>query len=102
MMEYLHAALLLHSADKSIEEASLSKVLKAAGVTADDARIKALVASLDGVDIEEAINTAGFAAAPVAAPTAAASGGPAETEAKDEKPKEEEKEEDLGLTSLFG
>jgi len=104
MMEYLHATLLLHSAHKAIDEASLNKVLKAAGVTPDDTRIKALVAALDGVDIEEAINTApGFAVAPAAAPTPAASSAQPTTEAKAEKPKkEEEEEEDLGLSSLFG
>ena len=104
MMEYLHAALLLHSAQKTIDEASLNKVLKAAGVTPDESRIKALVAALDGVDIEEAIKTApSFAVAPAAAPAQAASSTqPAATEAKAGEEKKEEEEEDLGLSSLFG
>jgi large subunit ribosomal protein L12 len=102
-MEYLHAALLLHSAHKPIDEDNIGKVLNAAGVTPDEARIKALVAALEGVDIEEAINTsAGFAAAPTAAPAAAPTSEKPAAEAKAEEAKEEEEEEDLGLTSLFG
>ncbi|MFQ6125985.1 MAG: 50S ribosomal protein P1 [Candidatus Heimdallarchaeota archaeon] len=103
-MEYLHAALLLHSANKPIDEASLSKVLKAAGLSPDEARIKALVAALDGVDIDEAIKTApSFAVAPAAAaaPTAS-SAQPAVTKEKVKEEKKEEEEEDLGLSSLFG
>ena len=50
-MEYVYAAMLLHSAENEISEAAVSKVLKAAGVSSDAARVKALVASLDGVDI---------------------------------------------------
>ena len=102
-MEYLHAALLLHSAHKPIDEDNIGKVLKAAGVTADDVRVKALVAALDGVDIEGAINTsAGFAVAPAAAPAAAPASEQPAAEAKAEEAKKEEEEEDLGLTSLFG
>ena len=106
MMEYLHAALLLHSAKKKISATSLNKVIKAAGLTPDAARVKALVTALDGVDIEEAIKTApSFAAAPAtAAAPAASSDKPAATKAKAKKKKkeEEEEEEDLGLSSLFG
>ncbi len=104
MMEYLHAALLLHSAKKKISETSLTKVVKAAGLTPDEARIKALVTALDGVDIEEAIKTApSFAAAPAAAVAPAASSAePAATKAKAKEEKKEEEEEDLGLSSLFG
>ncbi len=104
MMEYLHAALLLHSANKSITEASLSKVLKAAGLTPDEARIKALVTALDGVDIAEAIKTApSFAVAPTAAAAPAASSTqPAAAKEKAKEEKKEEEEEDLGLSSLFG
>ncbi|MFX0197143.1 MAG: 50S ribosomal protein P1 [Candidatus Hodarchaeota archaeon] len=103
-MEYLHAALLLHSAKKEISEASLSKVLKAAGLSPDEARIKALVTALDGVDIEEAIKTApSFAVAPAAAAAPAApSAQPAATKEKAKEEKKEEEEEDLGLSSLFG
>jgi large subunit ribosomal protein L12 len=105
-MEYIYSAMLLHSAGKEISEENIKKVLTAAGVKADDARIKALTASLDGVDIEEAIKSA--AAAPVAAP--AASGEAASEEKKEEKKEEEEEEEEEvseeeaaeGLGALFG
>ena len=89
-MEYVYAAMLLHSAEKTIDDDAVSAVLKAAGVDVDAARVKALVASLGGVDIAEAMATA------VAAPAAAA---PAAEE-------EEEEEDDgggfEGLGSLFG
>ena len=57
-MEYVYAAMLLHAAEKEIDDKAVSAVLKAAGVDADSARVKALVASLGGVDIAEAMATA--------------------------------------------
>ena len=102
-MEYVYAAMLLHKAGKKIDEDSVTKVLTAAGVKADAARVKALVAALDGVNIDEAISTAAVAAAPAAA-APAATDAPAEAK-KEEKPKEEEKSEDeaaAGLGALFG
>jgi large subunit ribosomal protein L12 len=101
-MEYVYGAMLLHSAKQEISEANLKKVVEAAGVKADDAKLKALVASLEGVDIEKAIEEA---AVPVAAaPVAAAA--PAEGEKKEEKKEEEKKEEteaaSAGLGALFG
>jgi len=99
-MEYVYAAVLLHKAGKEIKEESIKKVLEAAGVQVDEAKVKALVAALDGVDIEEAINTA--AAAPVAAPVAAAA---PEAAAPAEEKKEEKKDDGAaaaGLGALFG
>ena len=55
-MEYIYAALLLHKAGKPVKEESVKAVLTAAGIAVDDARVKALVAALDGVNIEEAIS----------------------------------------------
>ncbi len=101
-MEYVYSAMLLHSAGKKITEENVKKILTAAGVDVDDARIKALIASLDGVDIEEAIKSA---AVPVAA--AAAPAGAAPAEEKKEEAKEEEEEEvseeeaAAGLGALF-
>ncbi|HIH28465.1 MAG TPA: 50S ribosomal protein P1 [Thermoplasmata archaeon] len=98
-MEYVYSAMLLHSAGQPINEENVKKVLTAAGVKTDAARVKALVASLEGVNIDEAIKAA---AVPVAAPAAAAA--PAE---KKEKKKEEKKEEvtqdeaAAGLSALF-
>ena len=99
-MEYVYTAMLLHKAGKTVDEASVKKVLEAAGVHADTARIKALVAALDGVNIEEAIQKAAIAA-PVAAAAAPAAHAPAEKKAEK---KEEKKEEEAaaGLGSLFG
>jgi large subunit ribosomal protein L12 len=102
-MEYVYAAMLLHKAGKEISEKSVSEVLTAAGVTADAARVKALVASIAEVDIEEAIKAA---PAMMAAAPAAAAAAPAEEEKKEEEPEEDEgkKEEEAmeGLGSLFG
>ena len=106
-MEYIYGAMLLHSAGKEINEENLKKVLTAAGVKVDNARVKALTASLEGVDIEEAIKSA---AVPVAAAPTAKAEQPAE-EKKEEKKKKEEKEEEeevseeeaaAGLGALFG
>ena len=71
-MEYVYAALLIHKAGGQIDEASVTKVLEAAGVTVDQAKVKALIASLDGVNIDEAISKAAAAPVAAAAPAAAA------------------------------
>lgn len=102
-MEYIYAAMILHSADKDINEENVKSIIEAAGITPDDSRIKALIAALEDVDIEEAMETTAMAAAPAAAPAA-----PAATEAEAE-PEEEEEEEEAseeeaaaGLGALFG
>ena len=101
-MEYVYSAMLLHSAGQPINEENVKKVLTAAGVKTDAARVKALVASLEGVNIDEAIKSA--TAIPVAAAPAAAAAPPAE---KKEKKKDEKKEEvsqaeaAAGLSALF-
>lgn len=98
-MEYVYAALVLHSAKKEINEDSVKKVLTAAGIEVSDAKVKALIASLEGVNIGEAIKAA--AVAPVAAaPAAAAPAAPAHAEKKEEKKTEEEAAS--GLAALFG
>lgn len=107
-MEYVYAALLLHAAGKEINEENLKKVLEAAGVSADEARIKALVAALEGVNIDEVIEKAAMpVAAPVAvaAAPAAAEGGAAEAAQEEEEEEEEEASEEealAGLGALFG
>ena len=58
-MEYIYSALLLHKAGKDVTADTVKAVLTAAGVTVDEARVKSLVAALDGVNIEEAIAKAG-------------------------------------------
>ena len=99
-MEYVYAAMLLHSAETEIDEKAVTAVLKAAGVDADAARVKALVASLSGVDIAEAMATA--VAAPAAAPVAAAGGSSEEAAPAAEEEEEEEEGGFEGLGSLFG
>jgi large subunit ribosomal protein L12 len=97
-MEYMYAAMLLHSAKKPINEDAVTAILNAAGVQADGVRVKALCAALAEVNIDDALKAPIFTAAPTAA-----------AEVKKEevkpaaKPKEEKKEEDLqGLGALFG
>jgi large subunit ribosomal protein L12 len=94
-MEYVYSALLLHSAKQPINEGNVKKVLESAGIKPDDGKIKALVSSLDGVNIDEAVQQAVVsAAAPVA------------VEKKAEAPKEDEgkkaEEAAAGLSALFG
>jgi large subunit ribosomal protein L12 len=102
-MEYVYAALLLHSAGKKVTDEAVSAVIKAAGGEVNAIRAKALVSALDGVNIEEAISKAAFAApAAAAAPVAAAA---AEAPKTEEKPQEKEKAEESGmegLGALFG
>jgi large subunit ribosomal protein L12 len=111
-MEYVYAALLLHKLKQNITEDSVKSVVQAAGVTPDDVRVKALVAALSEVQIDEVLKAApvavaaaapaaaaaASAAAPAAGGTGAAGGG--EASAKEEEKKEEEALE--GLSSLFG
>jgi large subunit ribosomal protein L12 len=106
-MEYVYAAMLLHKAGKEINEENLTQVLTAAGINADTTRVKALVASLADVNIEEAIKSAPtMMAAPATAPAAAAPA--AEAKPKEEKKKKEEEEKAKeeaaleGLGALFG
>ena len=102
-MEYVYAAMILHEAKKEINEANLNSVLKAAGVAVDEARIKALVSSLEGVDIEDAISSASMpvAQAPAAAPAAASDHKTSESK-KEEKKEEAEESALEGLGALFG
>ena len=103
-MEYIYAALLLHNAGKDVTEENVTAVLNAAGVAVQDARVKALVAALEGVNIEEAISKAAVApVAAVAAAAPAAAAPAAEEEAEEEGKKEEEEESGMaGLGALFG
>ena len=97
-MEEVYAALLLHSAKQEVNEENLKKVLTGAGVAVEETKVKALVASLDGVNIEEAISQAAVAVA--AAPAEAA--GEAKKEEKPEDDGKKAEEAAAGLSSLFG
>lgn len=101
-MEYVYAALLLHSAGKKVTDESVSAVIKAAGGEVDAVRAKALVSALDGVNIEEAIAKAAFAAPAAAAPAAAAAAAAPEKEEKHEDKGKAEESGMEGLGALFG
>jgi len=97
-MEYIYAGLLLHKLGKEVNEENLKNVIAAAGEqvgSEEESKIKSLVASLKGVDIDKELESASLvAAAPISA----------ELEKKEpEKPKEEKKEAAAeGLSALFG
>ncbi|MGC9516974.1 MAG: 50S ribosomal protein P1 [Methanomicrobiales archaeon] len=103
-MEYIYTAMLLHTTGQEISEENVKKVLEAAGSEADDARIKALIAALEEVDIEEAMEKTAVATAAPAAAAAAAPAAEEEAEEEEEEESEEEKEEEAaaGLGALFG
>ena len=96
-MENIYAALLLHKAGKEVNEGNLKSVVAAAGIQADEAQIKSLVASLKGVDIDKELESASLVSA------APASGSSPAKQEKKEAPKEEKHEAAAeGLSSLFG
>lgn len=103
-MQYIYSAMVLYSAGKEITEDAITAILNAAGVEVDAAKVKALVASLEGVDIKEAIANASFAApaAAAAAAPAAAADAPAAAPAEEEEEKVSEDEAAAGLSALFG
>ncbi len=97
-MEMIYAALLLHSLGKDVDEEHIKKIMEAAGAHAEHAQIKALVANLKKVNINEAIKGASFA-------QAAPSEKPKEEKAeakKEEKTEEKAEEAAAGLSALFG
>ena len=96
-MEYVYAALLLHKLGKEVSEDSVKAVVAATGASVDDSKVKSLVASLKGVDIDAELAKASLvSSAPAALPAAEAK--------KEEAPKKEEKHEAAaeGLSALFG
>ena len=103
-MEYVYAAMLLHKAGQQVNEEAVSKVLHAAGVKTEPARIKALVSALEGVDIGKAIKEASVMQA--AAPASAAPQQEVKAEkAEKKKPEDDKKSEEAamaGLGALFG
>lgn len=114
-MEYVYAALILNESGEEINEDNLTGVLEAAGVDVEESRVKALVAALEDVDIDNAVEEA--AAVPAAtgggAAAPAADEAEEEAEAEEEEAEEEEVEEEEagdddddasgeGLGELFG
>ncbi len=113
-MEYVYSALILNETGEEINEENLTAVLDAAGADVEESRVQALVAALEDVDIDEAVEEAAAVPAAGGAGGAAATGTEAEeAEAETEEPEEEEaeaeEEEDEdeegggeGLGQLFG
>ena len=101
-MEYVYAALLLHNSGKKITEKNITAVLKAAGINADASRVKALIAALEGVNIEEAVSQAVVPVQAPAVPTPAEAAPVAEEKKKEEKKEEAEETGMEGLSALFG
>ena len=98
-MEYVYAALILNETDEEINEANITGVLEAAGVDVEESRVKALVAALEDVDIDEAVAEA----AAVPAGGAAAGGAADAEEAADEGGDDEDEDASgEGLGDLFG
>jgi large subunit ribosomal protein L12 len=91
-MELIYAALTLSEADKEITEDNLQDIVDAAGLDVEDSEIAALVAALEDVDIQEAMETAVAGGAAPAASGSADEGG-AEEEAEEEDEEEEDEDE---------
>lgn len=104
-MELVYAALTLHEAGKEVNEDNLEAIVDAADLDVEDSEIAALVAALEDVDIEEAMETAVAAGGAAAAPSGGDEGGEeAEEEDEAEEDDEDEASEDEaaeGLGSMF-
>ncbi len=92
-MEYIYAALLLHKLGKPVNEEGIKHVMKAAGSHVDEAKVKTLIASLKGIDIDSEIASAVVASAAPAA---------SKEEAVEEKKEEKREAAAEGLSALFG
>ncbi len=101
-MEYVYAALLLDAAGKEVTEQSLMDIVKAAGMSPDEARAKAMVASLKGVNIKDIIKNAQSMQTAAAAPQAQQDGAQQKAQKKPEEDKKTEEEAATGLAGLFG
>ena len=101
-MKYVYAALLLHSWAQPVTEENVKKIVNAAGGQAEESQVKALVAALSEVNIDEALKSASSMMTAPPAPAAA----PVEGKKKEEKPAEDEKKKEeealAGLGALFG
>lgn len=105
IMEYVYAALLLHKLKQDVTEDNIKNVIKATGASPDEVRVKALVAALGDVNIDDALKAAPVTlSAPSATSTSPAPASEASSTTKEEEKKEEKKEEEAleGLSSLFG
>ena len=93
-MEYIYGALLLHKLGQPVNEENLKKVIHATGANVDESKIKVLVASLQGVDIDKELESATL--------MASAPAGEAKAEKAEEKKEEKKEASAEGLAALFG
>ncbi len=102
-MELVYAALTLHEAGKEVNEDNLNEIVDAADLDVEDSEIAALVAALEDVDIEEAMETAVAAGGAAPAPTAEDEAESEEEEAEEEEEEDEADEDEAaeGLGSMF-
>jgi large subunit ribosomal protein L12 len=89
-MELVYAALTLSEAGKEINEDNLQDIVDAAGLDVEDSEIAALVAALEDIDIQEAMETA---VAGGAAPAPSGDDSSSDEESEDEEAEEEDDEE---------
>ena len=91
----------MHKQKKEVNEANITSVIKASGAAVNEAQVKALVAALADVNIDEAIKAAPVAVA--AAPAAVSSSGGKEEKKEVETPSAKTEEQAMeGLSALFG
>lgn len=98
-MNLIYGALLLHSAGKPVNEENVKKLVASVG-SVEEAQIKALVAALEGVNIDDAVSKAAMPVAAAAPVQAAAKEEKKEVVEEDKSKKAEEAAE--GLSALFG
>mgnify|MGYP000014563489 CR=1 FL=1 len=98
-MEYVYAALILNETGEEINESNLTDVLEAAGVDVEESRVKALVAALEDVDIDDAVAEAAAVPAGGAAAGGSAGGESADEADDDDDDEVEEADEDLPDTT---
>lgn len=102
-MEYVYAALLLHRLKQDVTEDNVKNVIKATGASPDEVKVKALVAALSDVNIDEALKAAPVAVSAPASTSPAPTPAPAAESPASTKEEEKKEEEALeGLSSLFG
>ncbi len=112
-MEYVYAALILNETDEELNEDNITGVLDAAGVDVEESRVKALVAALEDVDIDEAVSEAAAVPAAGAAAGGAAAGAADDDEAEEtsdvpdttDEDDDDDEDDDAGgegLGELFG
>lgn len=105
-MEYVYAAAILHELDQEINEHNVKAVLEAAGADVSESRVKALIAALEGVDLDQIVGATEPALPEDGAEAATAGemdGETAEGDADLPEPTDEETDDSGGsLGNLFG